>query len=125
MRDLANRMNRGELTQAEFEALRRAANELRRLSRRSAGRAATRCCKLIDQIELAALAADGQSREAAAARATLPASGLAALSRGGRRVLSPTGQSLSESRRASARCAIDFRCRRSARVVDTGASLRI
>jgi hypothetical protein len=71
VRDTAIRMHRGELTQAEFDALRRRANELRRLAGDPlSGHEAM--LELIDQIELAALAAAPQSNDAAAARATLP-----------------------------------------------------
>ena len=60
-------MNRGELTQAEFDALRRQANELRRLAGDPmADRRAL--LGLIDQIELAALGAASPSEDAAAAR---------------------------------------------------------
>ncbi|HEX2492941.1 MAG TPA: hypothetical protein VHK24_04135 [Steroidobacter sp.] len=54
VRDAANRINRGELTQAQFDALRRRANELRRLAGDPMADQAA-MLKLIDQIELAAL----------------------------------------------------------------------
>jgi hypothetical protein len=72
IRDLANRMNRGDLSQAELEALRRAATQLRRLSGDPLSAQPDVMLKLIDQIELQALASTAKSREAAAARATLP-----------------------------------------------------
>ncbi|HKR35143.1 MAG TPA: hypothetical protein VJT10_09910 [Steroidobacteraceae bacterium] len=72
IRDLANRMNRGDLSQAELEALRRAATQLRRLSGDPLSAQPDVMLKLIDQIELQALASNAKSREAAAARATLP-----------------------------------------------------
>ncbi len=72
IRDLANRMNRGDLSQAELDALRRAATQLRRLSGDPLAAQPDVMLKLIDQIELQALAATAKSREAAAARATIP-----------------------------------------------------
>jgi hypothetical protein len=72
IRDLANRMNRGDLSQAELEALRRAATQLRRLSGDPLSAQPDVMLKLIDQIELQALASNAKAREAAAARATLP-----------------------------------------------------
>ncbi|HKU16522.1 MAG TPA: hypothetical protein VJQ52_19180 [Steroidobacteraceae bacterium] len=72
VRDLANRMNRGDLSQAELEALRRAATQLRRLGGDPLAAQPDVMLRLIDQIELQALAATAKSREAAAARATLP-----------------------------------------------------
>ncbi|HET9446241.1 MAG TPA: hypothetical protein VFO35_08290, partial [Steroidobacteraceae bacterium] len=72
IRDLANRMNRGDLSQAELEALRRAATQLRRISGDPLAAQPDVMMKLIDQIELQALASTAKSREAAAARATIP-----------------------------------------------------
>jgi hypothetical protein len=72
IRDLANRMNRGDLSQSELEALRRAATQLRRLSGDPLGTRPDVMMKLIDQIELQALASNAKAREAAAARATIP-----------------------------------------------------
>jgi hypothetical protein len=72
IRDLANRMNRGDLSQAELEALRRAATQLRRISGDPLSAQPDVMLKLIDQIELQALASNAKAREAAAARATLP-----------------------------------------------------
>ena len=72
IRDLANRMNRGDLSQSELEALRRAATQLRRLSGDPLGARPDVMLKLIDQIELQALASNANAREAAAARATIP-----------------------------------------------------
>jgi hypothetical protein len=72
MRDLANRMNRGDLSQAELDALRRAAGQLRRISGDPLAAQPNVMLKLIDQIELQALASTAKSREAAAARATIP-----------------------------------------------------
>ena len=71
VRDAANRMNRGELTQAEFQALRRRANELRRLAGDPMADQKA-LLSLIDQIELGALAAAPESRDAAAALAMPP-----------------------------------------------------
>jgi hypothetical protein len=69
VRDVASRMSRGELTQAQLEALRRRANELRRLS---GDPMADRkeLLALVDQIELAALASSGRAHDDASARAT-------------------------------------------------------
>jgi hypothetical protein len=69
VRDVANRMSRGDLTQAELEALRRRASELRRLA---GDPMADRkeLLTLVDQIELAALASAGHARDEASARAT-------------------------------------------------------
>jgi hypothetical protein len=72
IRDLANRMNRGDLTPQELESLRRAATQLRRLSGDPLAARPDVMLKLIDQIELQALASTAKTREAAAARATLP-----------------------------------------------------
>ncbi|HEV8331465.1 MAG TPA: hypothetical protein VGQ22_08605, partial [Steroidobacteraceae bacterium] len=72
IRDLANRMNRGDLTPQELESLRRAATQLRRLSGDPLAAQPDVMLKLIDQIELQALASTAKTREAAAARATLP-----------------------------------------------------
>jgi hypothetical protein len=72
IRDLANRMNRGDLSQSELEALRRAATQLRRLAGDPLSAQPDVMLKLIDQIELQALASSAKTREAAAARATLP-----------------------------------------------------
>lgn len=72
IRDLASRMNRGALSQAELEALRRAATQLRRLSRDPLSAQPDVMLKLLDQIELQALAASAKSRESASARAAMP-----------------------------------------------------
>ncbi|HKS57312.1 MAG TPA: hypothetical protein VJS12_18595 [Steroidobacteraceae bacterium] len=72
IRELANRMNRGDLTAQELEQLRRAATLLRRLSGDPLSAQPDVMLKLIDQIELQALASTAKTREAAAARATLP-----------------------------------------------------
>jgi hypothetical protein len=72
IRDLANRMSRGDLTPQELESLRRAATQLRRLSGDPLSAQPDVMLKLIDQIELQALASTAKTREAAAARATLP-----------------------------------------------------
>jgi len=72
IRDLANRMNRGDLSQTELEALRRAATQLRRLSGDPLAAQPDVMMRLINQIELQALAASAKSREASAARATIP-----------------------------------------------------
>jgi hypothetical protein len=72
IRDLANRMNRGDLSPQELEALRRAATQLRRLAGDPLAAQPDVMLKLIDQIELQALNSTAKTREAAAARATLP-----------------------------------------------------
>jgi hypothetical protein len=72
IRDIANRMNRGDLSQSELEQLRRAATQLRRLGGDPLAAQPDVMLRLIDQIELQALAASAKSREAAAARATIP-----------------------------------------------------
>ena len=72
IRELANRMNRGDLSPQELEALRRAATQLRRLAGDPLAAQPDVMLKLIDQIELQALNSTAKSREAAAARATLP-----------------------------------------------------
>jgi hypothetical protein len=72
IRDLANRMNRGDLSQTELEALRRAATQLRRLSGDPLSAQPDVMMRLINQIELQALASSAKSREASAARATIP-----------------------------------------------------
>jgi len=72
IRDLANRMNRGDLTPQELEALRHTATQLRRLAGDPLAAQPDVMLKLIDQIELQALNSTAKTREAAAARATLP-----------------------------------------------------
>lgn len=72
VRDLANRMNRGDLTQAELESLRKTANQLRRLSGDPMAGQTQAMLKLVDQIELTALAATARARESVSARAALP-----------------------------------------------------
>jgi hypothetical protein len=65
-------MNRGDLSPSELEQLRRAATQLRRLGGDPLAARPDVMLRLIDQIELQALAASAKSREAAAARATIP-----------------------------------------------------
>jgi hypothetical protein len=72
VRDLVNRMNRGRLTQAEFDALRRSANELRRLAGDPMADQRETMLRLIDQIELTALAASNRGARSTPAHATLP-----------------------------------------------------
>jgi hypothetical protein len=72
VRDLANRMQRGELSQAELEQLRSSANQLRRLSGDPITAQTRTMLQLVDQIELAALASSARTRASASARATLP-----------------------------------------------------
>lgn len=66
VRDLIHRMHAGELTAAQINALRRMAHELRRLAGNPMAAQADAMSKLVDQIELATLAAE-KSRNAAAA----------------------------------------------------------
>lgn len=63
-------MPRGELSKAELQALRHAANQLRRLSGDPMAEQTEAMLKLIDQIELTALAA--LSTQDTSARATMP-----------------------------------------------------
>jgi hypothetical protein len=72
VRDLVSRMNRGRLTQAEFDALRRSANQLRRLAGDPMADQTEAMLRLIDQIELTALAASNRAAPATPAHATLP-----------------------------------------------------
>lgn len=77
IRDITQRMSGGELTQAELEALRRGANQLRRLNADPmAGHLMAErgeaMLKLIDQIELTALNAAARAKGDTAAHATLP-----------------------------------------------------
>jgi len=65
-------MDRGDLSQTELEALRRAATQLRRLSGDPLAAQPDVMMRLINQIELQALAANAKTREASAARATIP-----------------------------------------------------
>ncbi len=70
IRDLAFRMRRGDLSQAELEALRQAANQLRRLGGDPLTGDPEVMMKLIDQIELSALNATKRAEEASARAAT-------------------------------------------------------
>jgi hypothetical protein len=72
VRDLVSRMNRGRLTQAEFDALRRSANQLRRLAGDPMADQTETMLRLIDQIELTALAASNRAERTTPAHATLP-----------------------------------------------------
>lgn len=71
IRDITNRMTGGELTQAELDALRRQANQLRRLNGDPMADQ-DQVLKVIDQIELTALNAAARARGGAPAHATLP-----------------------------------------------------
>ena len=71
--DLARRVDRGRLSERELNELRRMARELRRLSGDPMASQNDAMLKLIDQIELSALAAAGRSKDEQRARATLPA----------------------------------------------------
>jgi hypothetical protein len=73
VRDLAYRLDRGQLSEAELQALRRTANELRRLSGDPMAGRTDALLALIDQVELAALQASLRGREGAPPRASLPA----------------------------------------------------
>lgn len=72
IRDITNRMTGGELTQAELDALRRTANQLRRLNGDPMARQGETMMKLIDQIELTALQAAARAKGDTPAHATLP-----------------------------------------------------
>jgi hypothetical protein len=73
IRDITNRMTGGELTQAELDALRRTANQLRRLNGNPMADQGEAMLKLVDQIELTALQAAARSKGNTPAHATLPA----------------------------------------------------
>jgi hypothetical protein len=66
VRDLTKRMGVGELSSAQIQALRRMAHELRRLAGDPMASRSDAMSKLVDQIELATLAATQKSRNAAA-----------------------------------------------------------
>ncbi|MET0534826.1 MAG: hypothetical protein ABW171_11425 [Steroidobacter sp.] len=72
IRDITNRMTGGELTQAELDALRRTANQLRRLNGDPLAKQGDVMMKLIDQIELTALQAAARAKGDTPAHATLP-----------------------------------------------------
>jgi hypothetical protein len=72
IRDLTNRMTGGELTDAELEALRRQANQLRRLNGDPLADQGEAMLKVIDQIELTALNAAVRAKGDSPAHATLP-----------------------------------------------------
>jgi hypothetical protein len=73
IRDITNRMTGGELTQAELDALRRTANQLRRLNGNPMADRGETMLKLVDQIELTALQAAARAKGDTPAHATLPA----------------------------------------------------
>ena len=72
IRDITNRMSGGELTQAELDALRRQANQLRRLNGDPMAEQGEAMLRIIDQIELTALNAAVRARGGTPAHATLP-----------------------------------------------------
>ena len=72
IRDLTNRMSGGELTQAELDALRRTANQLRRLNGNPMAEQGDAMLRLVDQIELTALNAAARAKGDTPAHATLP-----------------------------------------------------
>jgi hypothetical protein len=72
IREITNRMSGGELTQAELDALRRHANQLRRLNGDPMAEQGEAMLKVIDQIELTALNAAARARKGTPAHATLP-----------------------------------------------------
>jgi hypothetical protein len=72
IRDLTNRMTGGELTPAELDALRRQANQLRRLNGDPMAEQGEAMLKVIDQIELTALNAAARAKGDIPAHATLP-----------------------------------------------------
>jgi hypothetical protein len=71
IRDITNRMTGGELTAAEIEALRRNANQLRRLNGDPLAESG-QMMQVIDQIELTALNAAARAKGDSPAHATLP-----------------------------------------------------
>lgn len=72
IRDLTNRMTGGELTDSELEALRRHANQLRRLNGDPLADQGEAMLRVIDQIELTALNAAVRAKGDTPAHATLP-----------------------------------------------------
>lgn len=72
IRDLTNRMTGGELTDSELEALRRNANQLRRLNGDPLADQGAAMLRVIDQIELTALNASARAKGDSPAHATLP-----------------------------------------------------
>ena len=68
----ANRLSSRELSQAEIDRLRRMANQLRRLSGDPISAQPEAMMKLIDQIELATLAAAAKSRDEASPHTSVP-----------------------------------------------------
>lgn len=72
IRDITNRMTGGELTDAELDALRRQANQLRRLDGDPLADQGEAMLRVIDQIELTALNAAARSKGDSPAHATLP-----------------------------------------------------
>ncbi|HEY0684357.1 MAG TPA: hypothetical protein VGD45_18625 [Steroidobacter sp.] len=72
IRDITNRMSSDELTPAELDALRRQANQLRRLNGDPMAEQGEAMMKIIDQIELTALNAATRARGDKPAHATLP-----------------------------------------------------
>jgi hypothetical protein len=72
IRDLTNRMTGGELTATELDALRRQANQLRRLNGDPMAEQGEAMLKVIDQIELTALNAAARAKGEIPAHATLP-----------------------------------------------------
>jgi hypothetical protein len=73
IRDITNRMTGGELTPAELDALRRTANQLRRLNGNPMADQGEAMLRLVDQIELTALQAAARAKGDTPAHATLPA----------------------------------------------------
>jgi hypothetical protein len=72
IRELTNRMTGGELTDSELEALRRHANQLRRLNGDPLADQGQAMLRVIDQIELTALNAAARAKGDTPAHATLP-----------------------------------------------------
>ncbi|WP_129641598.1 DUF4175 family protein [Peristeroidobacter agariperforans] len=72
IRELTNRMTGGELTDSELEALRRHANQLRRLNGDPLADQGEAMLRVIDQIELTALNAAARAKGDSSAHATLP-----------------------------------------------------
>jgi hypothetical protein len=72
IQDYANRLNDGSLSQTEIDGLRRMANQLKRLSGDPMATQPEAMTKLIDQIELATLAAASKSKSEASPHTAIP-----------------------------------------------------
>jgi hypothetical protein len=72
VRGFADRLSQRELSQAEIDGLRRMANQLRRLGGDPTASQSEQVMKLIDQIELATLAAAAKSKNEASPHTSIP-----------------------------------------------------